>query len=495
MGYSKPVIASASSKSTLTAFAYMNNVNAADNSAKMSLTTDNQLENLPGFAGTDVDEMAFANILQSSVYVQQFLWNSSATNTTSLTSFVIRPNALFTTLPASDGTTSRNLYFHTPMGYVSNIFQYWRGSINYTFKVVKTEYHSGRLMVAFFPGAGDETFTTAEYVYREVFDLREASEFTFTVPYTATTPYLRHDQSMGKLRIYVLNQLTAPSTVSNAVSIIVEVSAGPDMEFAFPTPARQLPVIYSQSGIVLRSRLKAQGMGNQVQDSSNARVHNKPDLIGGSSVETLDPARYCIGERILSVRQLIKRAGLIFQNAGTTVTTNSVDIYPYANYTPSFKLGFPISKSANFGIDMVAYFAPLYRYYRGGMRYKLIDNVATGQVLTATLRTDGGIAVKLPVYSSGGVFNAACANQVITTTQMQGGIELEVPYYGYSHSRTVQSSATQPVAGPNLGETVLVVSQSAVYSTNMKLFRFAADDFSFGFFIGCPPLSGDVTAP
>jgi hypothetical protein len=437
--------------------------------------------------------MALTHILQTSCYVDNLVWSTGFASKYLFKSFDVAPDALYLQTNYSNGTGSTAVRYVPPMAYLSNIFQYWRGSIKFTFKVVKTEYHSGRIMAAFYPGpkvtpAVDLDIANADYVYREIFDLREASEFTLTVPYTATTPYLRYSDRSGSLALYVINQLTAPPTVSQTVNIIVEVSAGPDMEFAFPVPARMLPVIYSQSGIDFSNKLVAQGLGDQVQDPSSARAQNPTDLIGGISEETLDPARYCIGERVLSVRQLIKRASLFYSNADGYITSNTIDIYPYANWLPSLKLGSPLVRSQHFAIDMVSYFAPLFRYYRGGMRYKLIDNVATGQVLTATLRAET-LPLPFPVYASGSAFNSTCTNQVVTTTQMQGGIELETPFYGYSHSRSVQLSASTPIAGPDLGEVAVNVSQTANYSTNLKIFRFAADDFSYGFFIGCPPLT------
>ena len=39
-----------------------------------------------------------------------------------------------------------------PAAYCASMFAYWRGSVDFVFKFVKTDFHSGRLMFVFNPG-------------------------------------------------------------------------------------------------------------------------------------------------------------------------------------------------------------------------------------------------------------------------------------------------------------------------------------------------------
>jgi len=506
LGYSKPTIASVSGKATLTAFPYMNNVNAGDNSSKMALTTDNHIENLPGFAGTDLDEMALSSILGISSYFRSLNWNTSAAYGTELGNFVACPQEIGSSINISDGTNQQPVRYYPPMGFISNVFQYWRGSITFTFKVVKTEFHSGRILAAFFPGQGSgvaQDMAAAQYCYREIFDLRTANEFAITVPYTALTPYLRYNATCGILRLFVINPLVAPNTVAQSIEILCEANGAPDMEFAFPCPGRQVPIIFTpQSGVTFNRssrpiKLWAQGMGDNMQPGSSAKVETPEDCIAGATHVTLEPARYCIGERVLSIRQLIKRAGPIFVNTAAGFgTVNNIVLYPSGNYIPKFKTGAPITKTAGFGIDYLSYFSTMFRYWRGATRYKVLDAATPGATMIATLDACDDV-IALPAYSitTNSSSNATNMNSVVTTTQMQGGIEVEVPFYSAQHSRPVLHSCSTFQSTPLNGETRLTISQSSGFSTALKIYRAAGDDFSFGFFIGTVPLTTAVATP
>jgi len=76
LGYSKPTSAGSAEKRLLTTFAYMNNVNAVDNSIKMAITSDNQVEQLPGFAGTDMDEMSIPYLCSIPSWFQTYSWST-----------------------------------------------------------------------------------------------------------------------------------------------------------------------------------------------------------------------------------------------------------------------------------------------------------------------------------------------------------------------------------------------------------------------------------
>jgi hypothetical protein len=74
--------------------------------------------------------------------------------------------------------------------------------------------------------------------------LRDGTEFTFNVPYIATTPYLSQDEIMGMIYVVVQNPLVSPDIVASSVDIIVEVCAGKDVEFAVPIKPRETPISY-----------------------------------------------------------------------------------------------------------------------------------------------------------------------------------------------------------------------------------------------------------
>lgn len=75
------------------------------------------------------------------------------------------------------------------------LFSYWRGSIVFTFKIVKTNYHSGRLLFCAIPNDSstsvDVTISTSAYLNREIMDIREGAVYKVVVPYASLRPWLR----------------------------------------------------------------------------------------------------------------------------------------------------------------------------------------------------------------------------------------------------------------------------------------------------------------
>jgi hypothetical protein len=73
-----------------------------------------------------------------------------------------------------------------------------------------------------------------EYCFREIIDLREKSEFSYTFPFVSTQTWHTEYQSYGYVSLVVLNELTRPSTVASSVEILLEMSMADDTQFAVP---------------------------------------------------------------------------------------------------------------------------------------------------------------------------------------------------------------------------------------------------------------------
>lgn len=238
-GFSKPISDHMTAKVAGGFFPHLNHSDGGTFAQNLGMFHKNQVQHLPGFAGQSVDELAFSYICCIPSYYQRVNWTTSAVAGTELWTTDLFPNRFQTTV---GGWT-----YHTPMSYVQQTFQLWRGSLMFHFKVVKTKMHSGRLMVSWQPG-GSLAFTADNnYLYRQIFDMREGTEFTFTVPYAATTPYKDYSESVGALRLSVLNPLVAPAIVSSSVEILVEVCAGKDIEFACPRVPDVIPISYASN--------------------------------------------------------------------------------------------------------------------------------------------------------------------------------------------------------------------------------------------------------
>jgi hypothetical protein len=134
--------------------------------------------------GYGEDDLVLSRFAGRSSFVVGSEWLTTATPDTPIFTTAVTP-ALFQ-------VTSDQLA-HTPMSYAANHFQYWRGSIKYTFKLVRSPYHRGRLQISWDRGTADLSAGPTvgnPNTYTTVMDLDEESECSFVVPYMQPPQFL-----------------------------------------------------------------------------------------------------------------------------------------------------------------------------------------------------------------------------------------------------------------------------------------------------------------
>ena len=300
-GWSKPVSLAPSTRVTQNFLPYAANTDGPDMSFPLSYSYENSVGVGAGFAGTDVDEMDFGFLATIPVWNSTTTWATGVTAGTSI--FITEVATSFDVYNTIVNTSTINHY--TPLQFIASHFLYWRGSIVYKLKFVKTEFHSGRLSVTFNPMnaaynfAPGITLQNSSYLHRQIIDIRETNEFTFVVPFVSDSPYRKNvanaEGLTGYFEILVLDPLVAPATVSSSIKLIVEMAAGPDIEFAVP----QQNVYSYIAGITPQSGVIDQG--------SNV-CSNLESAIGSSIIKPDGSvnALHCIGEKITSFRALLK---------------------------------------------------------------------------------------------------------------------------------------------------------------------------------------------
>jgi hypothetical protein len=493
------------------------NSTGTDNSYNLGLFEDNKVQHLPGFAGTDVDEMSINHIIAIPAFYTSFNWAASATAGTSISTIPCDPSLYFQTTSAQtvNGTTGQTGVHCIPLTYISQMFAKYRGSIRFTYKLVKTEFHSGRLLVVF--GAGtqntaDINFTNTAYTHREILDIRESTEFTFVCPYASTRPY--HDipsgiggsadphTTYGYISVYVLNPLVAPPTVSQTVTMLVEVSAAEDFEFAIPSMLRTMPYMLNFPSISPYPG-PAPGVppvitqaGDTVDGTVTASVHEQKTYkpIGSSSLvqDHHDSAALCIGEKIVSLRHLLKRSLASFAFNSTATSMCIVPNIPLA-MTP----GVPGTNFWHY-FDYYDFIAPLYGLFRGSV---VIKRLYTPHV--TDVRTTAYVSMyQRPIQAGDSQYirytNIDCYGNAITqavvplSDEMNEFPEYSIPYYSDRHVsvNTIATNAQTQVSSYHRPTTVLGVmtrypttpEYDDVYS------RSVGEDFSFGYFLSTVPL-------
>jgi len=367
----------------------------------------------------------------------------------------------------------------------------------FTFKIVKTEFHSGRLAVAFFPavpGQGDSrTLAQTDYVNREIIDVRDANIFTIVVPFISESPYRTTDSAndgpIGTLSIFVLDPLVAPASVSSSVSIILEAAGGPDIEFAFPSTTRNLVPVFDatpQMGVTPETnecRLISTNIGNTMMV--------RDDFINSGA---------CIGERISSFRTLLKSANWMSGSNTEATALSYCNILPFAIQAYD-----NVSTNPNPSIsgDLYGSLASCYGLSRGGVRLRLLPVGATGQTgpdymgytyynAGTTLAMYGMAAADL--NGNTGYINHPLLNNVAYNANSNAMMEFQIPQYDLRHSRAnaaqlVNRNIPYVSASLDLGSKVaFTIYSDTATETSYNVARSGADDLNLGQFVSIPPM-------
>lgn len=143
------------------------------------------------------------------------------------------------------GDAAAQKYVITPVGILSNMFMQWRGSMEFKFQIVCSQFHTGRLMVGYIPGHhGDVTIKELKASPHVIFDLQEQREFTFEVPYISYRPWWPRQKSgnfeaansdpPSTVYMLIYNELVAMESIPDRAYINVFMRGGDSFEVSVP---------------------------------------------------------------------------------------------------------------------------------------------------------------------------------------------------------------------------------------------------------------------
>lgn len=500
LGWSKPVSLAPSMRVTQNYLPYAANTDGPDMSFPLSLSSENSVGPAPGFSGTDVDEMSLAFLTSIPVWQQTIIWQPSSAVGGILTTYNVDPINLIhnTTVNAQ---TMNHL---SPLQLVAAHFTYWRGSLVYKMKIVKTEFHSGRLSVQFLPSNFTSSVpildvASSAYLHRHIIDIREANEFTFVVPFISDSPYKTcyYNQSTsytGTFTVMVVDKLVSPETVSANVSIIFERCAGPDFEVAVPRVVayNYYTGVTPQSGDPFTSVSLGTNVCSNVDSTIGTSIMNSDGNLN---------SLYCIGEKILSLRTLMKLPQRVTSYAAVTPNV-------YLNILPfGINAGSVVTTTntppPNLN-DLYSRFASCYVYSRGGVRIKFLDNasVTAANVMCVRLDTrDPNVNLNAQIFqwgavNAGGDGNTTSGNNMPTMYYKVGySGEVQVPQYAMYHSRVNSDCVSAPNWASYNNDAWGLAPPISIsrFSTDLatvdcKILRSLSDDANFGSFLSVPPM-------
>jgi hypothetical protein len=488
-GASKPLNSTPPTKMCQENFGGHCNVDYVDNAANLGLSSQNSITPLSRFVGSEEDEMSLQSVLKIPTYYKNANWSVDQVEDAIIFNTAISPASFY-----ESATWSTIGYAHTtPLSYYAQAFECWRGSLNFTFKFTKTEFHSGRLLFTFDPGpaTGNVTIANSCSLYREIIDVRLCNEYTVTVPYVSIRPWLRTTEFSGSAWLIVESKLRAPTTVNPYITILMEVSAGPDFEFSMPRGISTVPVVPGLTPalkLIDEEIAVPEALGMDVAGETNSSRVGQESPLGVAPIIGNANSAICIGETVTSLRQILKKYCSYFYTesdaAGIEFKPSLIRINPFPailNITPANP------------IDYIDYFGLCYGYQRGGIRIRgtalLASSVIKHWVTTLTPCADGYSSPHL-LTNGTLVFDEPVRNCVIHSEIPNNGYQLQIPFYSTTHCKMNKMHAYDTSIAYNEYEpgTKIQITASQASMSHSRVFRAAADDFSFGFFLCTVPL-------
>lgn len=479
-GFSKPIILSAPAKVLRSSLPYIANADGSSTSQPLALISQNEVVIDSGLQRTNIDEMDFGFIARQYAYHHMFTWSTSTPTDTNLDSVAIQPSQYTTTY--GKGTC------FVPLALVQLHFRYWRGSIKFRFKMIKTEFHSGRIAVAFLPAynatASSTVVTTgaSQYLYRQIVDIRETSEFEVCVPFVFPDIYADINSVLGSLNVSVLDALTCPNTVTQSINFMVEICAGDDMEFAFPTS----PEYYAYLPAVVQS-------GYTVT----------PCFTFGSSSDSgdLSASSICIGERVHSLRQILKKIQFSSYYTTPSAYNDLYKVYPFLQVaaTQITSNTTALLKDATFPGDPISLWSTMYLFSSGGMRFFAFPqdgNANTGSYFVSMDQIPGDTPTTPCSYS--GAWSVWGSIRAVVNPVIEPFIDVTVPSYTRTIARVnsqhfVNSLDSRFAPSSSNGTNTTFVGVHSVLGSyaNPRVFtgmRSFSDDTSFSGWYGIVPI-------
>jgi hypothetical protein len=502
-GWSKPANLDQAKRVIMQNAPYMGSVNNDDYSLPLSLDVKNYVEPIP-LGITDVDEMDFTSICSIPTWTDTYTWDLSDTVGTQLASIGVTPST-------GKYVTGTGVVHHTPLSFVSSYFNFWRGTIYFKFKLVKTEFHSGRIVICFNPENASNlntpvlTYANSVYLQRSIYDIRECNEIIYEVPYSSELPYLNCSPGSGKafrtgtLNIFVEDILTAPAAVSSSLSIITEIYAGTDIEFAYPVPQSWTPN-YSVTP----------QMGEMLQ-RNDCRLDNEHTVMP-HSVDHIQAASMCIGEKVRSFRTLIKAYNTINSRAEETAF-GFWEIYPF-NVPLRVDTATPVEPV--YLSDLYGTLHGCFLYVRGGVRIsvqdrdvttdptntfskgnitvvRLIENNSTNYVANG-YDTPAGLMDR---HTVGGLKVLGCNTdnqpvQVTVSALTQTFARLCGQQFVTTDATLAQATVGNQFVGNKDVLRIGPTSATAPYKRTLVKYRAGADDCDFSYFISIMPMTSNL---
>jgi len=517
-GFSKPHDITPSAAMSLNPykdFAHGAGANACE--TKLTLNDTSELSVRP-LGAVSEDEMNIKYLVEKPIYLANRTWKVTDAVDKIIFNAPVAPQYLISRTGVS-GTKAMTV--HTTLSYLALMHRYWRGTIKFTFNIVGTKFHSGRIRATFTPSRKWTPPDQHQHTYSAILDISDSNTFTFPCPWVKELPVRSTDRMSnyedveGFLTLSVEDQLVANSTCAQYVDIICFVSG--DVSFSAP----RIPDEHVANGVTFaaggtKREAKTQGYTLDVAGDTVAEINLVPNDMAPTSAQEQRALEVTVGDPEPSLRTLVKRMAYngIFTFKDKNVDSREHCVLPSNQLQAELAPTITNDTVATYG-DYVDWVSALYRFRSGGIRYCIYGDLPKADNTLIKFCPLDGTNTIIPAYevtpAGVGTFKATIARfmqmlNFVTVPYAKNsyGIQLSVPYY---HDRPALINQRWFIPNPlpittTIGagydpastcDSYVAISNMAPNDTDLTknrlfVFRSAADDFNCGFFTG-PPIT------
>lgn len=448
LGYSAPI--HPDKQKPVQISAYMDIVNGDNNfvGARLAQTKDAGINKLEGLSQ---DELNLKDYLGTYEYMNDFTVTKNQNQGTLVASFSCSPGSMqFEEISHREGG-DLTIINGNHINYLSNIYEYYRGSLDIKIEPVATMFHSCRLRLTVTPVDMAEAYENMSYTYTQIIDINDPKSLEFNVPYLSQNPWrptlLTNPESEITIKFYLENVLVAPDNVADSIDFFLFVKAGEDFELC--VPQADYLVTFATDYQLPPVKAVAQAQACKLANGSN---------------KTEQAYKLAVGDPVISLRPLIKR----FVRCGDVSSTQL-----YLGRAPIVRNSIEPINTDPFYNDYISIIAHSFVFSRGSMRF--VENGFSVSDFAITTTTHNG-----PYYNG---ITTTIENQKHRNYSYNANVnepfKVEVPYYSFYIRENYMNNNYKPITGALL--------KTVISGGDSHLLRACGDDFDFHFKRGATP--------
>lgn len=489
-GWSKPLMENESQFVKNVGFRNGAHTIGYDTNYKISYDPKQEISVDPRVCGTDQDDLVISNLASKDSYFESFEWEPTD-SISGATLFLCGVTPCLQTV-VDNGLTP--VYAPTACAFAAAPFTYWRGDMVFTFQVVASSFHRGKIAVIYEPNA--DAFTTlTDYKdinkrYMQVFDIQETQEFSVKVNWASQTPWNLTSSNTSKVYEPASSSVIVNSTGWNGYLVVIPFTTlqSPDnssIEINVFARCDDLHVNYTRdSGPTTRV----------YTESGDLFCVEEPIDLNQSSASVDHLSEDYFGEEPLSYRSLLKRYSLnryvSIPSVGATHSLMSQDLTRrHVNPVVYGSSGNPT--------NLFSYLMYAYLGFRGSFRKRIYipgSNFTSSdsQLIVSNLpiqSSDSSTNTTANVSTAGTTFASRVNGTIRVVPDSNGGVEVDLPFY--SRDLFHLSFNDNPTIA-NIIDNSFVRNYRIIYDcvntvpTQMHEDIAAGEDFNFLRFQGAP---------